>query len=263
MQKIFVWIVLGVLMGNVFIAISQTTEASEIKNETIDKSVSIDNLVVSEVNSPINRRLTLFEEDSISPVVICGDDDVLHMAWIDSRAMDLNSSIIFTSIFYKQSHDFGKPWTPDTELSTRITDATSIVLAVDGNYLAIAWEEGNDVFTLFSYDSGNSWAEPYQINAIESPSIALKGNDVYLVFKTRSQVGVPYLSGKKLTISPELQTPVVYDFNPAGNNQICSIADVTADDSSVHVVIIDQTNTQLHYYKSDDNCTTWSGGIIG
>jgi len=262
-QKIFVWIVLGVLIGNVFIAISQDAGASEITNVAKDNSVSIDNHVLSEVNAPINRRLTLFEEDSVSPVIVCGDDDVLHMAWIDSRAIDFNSSQIFTSILYKQSHDFGNTWTPDTILSTRITDAMSIDLAVDGNYLALAWEEGNDVFTMFSYDNGNSWAEPYPIYSIESPSIALKGNDIFLVFKDNSQAGVPYLSGKKLTIDPELPTPVPYNFNPSGNIQICSIADVTTDDDSVYVAIKDQTNTQLHFYKSQDNGTTWSGSIIG
>ncbi len=250
-------------MGNVFIAISQNAGAGEIKNETNDKSVSTENLEVSEVNSPINRRLTLYEEDSTSPVLVCGDDDVLHMAWIDSRAIDFNSSQIFTSIFYKQSHDFGNTWTPDTVLSTRTTDATSIDLAIDGNYLAIAWEEGGDVFTMFSYDNGNSWAEPYPIYSIESPSIALKGNDVYLVFKDNSQTGVPYLSGKKLTIDPELTTPVPYDFNPAGNVQICSIADVTADENAIYVAIKDQTNAELHFYKSQNNGTTWSGGVIG
>jgi len=266
--RIFTLIVLGLLLGNVFIGISQNTEAKNTENNMYD-SDTVPNDVISAdtkeiVNfSPINRRLTIYEEKSSSPVLVSGEDDVLHMAWIDSRTIYPNSTTEYTTIFYKQSYDYGNTWTSDTPLSTRITEATSIDLAIDDNYLAIAWEEGNDVFTMFSYDNGNSWTEPYQINSVRSPSIALKGNDVFLVFKTRPQVGDPYLSGKKLTIGPELQTPVTYDFNPAGNNQIASIGDVTVDDNLVHVAIKDQMNTQLHYYSSDDNGTTWSGGIIG
>jgi len=259
--RIFTMIVIGVLLGNVLIAISQPTEAGEISE--INSPISDADIIEIVDLSPINRRLTIYEEKSISPVLISGEDDVLHMAWIDSRSMQPNATIHTNTIFYKQSHDYGNTWTSDTPLSTRITEATSIDLAIDDDYLAIAWEEGNDVFTMFSYDNGYSWTEQYQINSVRSPSIALKGNDVYLVFKNRPQVGDPYLSGKKLTINPELQSPIPYDFNPAGNNQICSIGDVTADDNSVYVAIKDQTNTQLHYYKSDDNGTIWSGGIIG
>jgi len=265
MKRIITIVVIAIMLGNVLVVLSPNATAgnAEISDVNVDADIETNDIIESIIIEPvINRRITIYEEESASPVMVCGDDDVLHMAWIDSRNPYANSTTDYTTIFYKQSYDYGNTWTSDTPLSVRVTTATSVDMAIDGNYLAIVWEEGCSIFTMYSYDNGFTWADPYRINSVEDPSVALKENDIFIVFKAIGQTN-PYLSGQKLTISPGLQSPVVVNINPTGGNQIASIADVTADENSVHVAIKDQSNSELHYYKSNDNGTSWSGGVIG
>jgi len=131
------------------------------------------------------QRLTFDSpiKNNIYDIVIVADGDNVYLSWKDYRAVS-------SEIFFKKSTDNGETWTDNHRLTNDYTPSYYPSLAVNGNHLFLAFQDGGlnpDICFLKSDSSGNEWSEKAYIieteKASKKPIIAVSGNKLYLVWQ--------------------------------------------------------------------------------
>ena len=213
----------------------------------------------SDDSSPANRLLTLSIGDSIRPIIMSDANSALYMVWLGTSEIN---NISKPAIFFKHSTNYGETWSADTVLSARGTALSNLRMTVDGQSLAIAWEEQkqNNVYVMYSLNKAATWSQPYKISHAISPSIAVSGLNIYLSFENVASTTDSYISGARISVSPG-NPPQIYNFNPTGSHISCS-GDITSDGNYVHFAIRDNKTGKIYYYRGANNGTIWTGGVL-
>lgn len=207
-------------------------------------------------------QITMYDGCSTSPSIVTDDSGTIHLVWADDRQVLDNSTATTMSVFYKLSTDDGYSWTADKPIAIRNSSISSLGIAYDDNSLAISWQEEETSYIMYSYDSGFSWSEPFPIYNAILPIIGIQNMNVFIIYKNVVQAEDPYITGMKVNIDPGIGSPQITMIDPTGGAQISSSADIAIDERAVHVVIKDEDYGELHYYKSEDNGTSWRGGVV-
>lgn len=142
------------------------------------------------------RRLTYDSpvKNCIYDIVICTDGDNVYISWKDYRTGT-------SEIFFKKSRDGGITWTADQQLTDDYSPSYCPSLAVDENFLYIAFQDGGlkpDICFLKSDSSGDEWNEKLYIvetqDASKNPRLAVSKHNLYLVWQDdRTGVNEIYL----------------------------------------------------------------------
>jgi hypothetical protein len=131
------------------------------------------------------QRLTFDSpiKNSIYDIVICTDGDNVYISWKDYRTGS-------SEIFFKKSRDSGTTWNADQRLTADYSPSYCPSLAIDGNYLYIAYQDGGlepDICLLKSESSGDEWNEKTYIvetpEASKKPRLTVLEHSLYLVWQ--------------------------------------------------------------------------------
>jgi len=126
---------------------------------------------------------------------------IIHMVWFDDRDDAKYKHVGYPPIapepdhnfevYYKQSADNGKSWSPDVRLTTAEGVAVSPSIAVSGTLVYVVWQDNRDsndeIYFKYSGDKGMSWSDDLrltnQLAASKFPSLAVDAaGNVYIIW---------------------------------------------------------------------------------
>jgi len=119
----------------------------------------------------------------------------IHVVWqIKTRLTNNNYEI-----FYVRSTDGGFTWTHPVNISNNPADQTSPYIAIDGNNIAVIWEDWrngmSEVYLTKSINNGTSWSSPTRVTYVTNQpdtgsgipwtvanQVAISGNNIFISY---------------------------------------------------------------------------------
>lgn len=106
------------------------------------------------------EKITTANGDNIYPYMLTDNKDTLHLAW----SLPVKNNLL---IKYLQRTKINYPraaWRNETLISSVDTNKTQPLLYIIGNSLWTVWNQKDTLYGSFSYDEGNNWTSPFQID---------------------------------------------------------------------------------------------------
>ena len=196
----------------------------------------------------------------------------IHIVWAENRGG-------ISNIYYKGSHDNGKTWCEEINLSNSNLQSVRPDIAVNENGLHVVWEEIREsydirIFYKQSIDGGSTWANTVELcpsSFVDSPAIAVNKDIIHVAYKNRHHDTTPlgtsgdifYLRSSdngNTWSSPELLATFYgygYPLYKPG---------LAASKNNVHLVWFSNINqindSDIFHLMSSDKGLTWSDPVF-